>query len=193
MDILNGVNLSPAVRSQALEEMQTISDADFISLLGFPATRTAPMPGLSAEECEPVRAAIVVLKTTITNGMKSFVHGKSGFLREGTLVKCLNKIKHGLLVMRMQESEGQPEFVAVFPKGTEFDYATDQVSLPCIFPKEESLQNVLSEIEILTSGLVGMLTVLFLSRFKDRPAGTSPDELVRAISGRNQTKSTPPS
>jgi hypothetical protein len=123
--------------------------------------------------------------------MKSFVQGKSGVLREGTLVKCLNKIKHGLLVMRMQESEGQPEFVAVFPKGTEFDFAIDQASLPSIFPKEESLQNVLSEIEILTGGLVGMLTVLFLTRFKDRPAGTPPDELVRAISGLNQTKPTP--
>ena len=105
MDILNRVNLRPESRSAAVEEMKNMSDQEFMTLLGFSGAVSVPQLGLSAEQYQAVRQEIVNLKQMLTVGIDSFLHGNSGVFREGTLVKCLNKVKHGLLVMRMRDAQ----------------------------------------------------------------------------------------
>jgi hypothetical protein len=191
MDSLDAVKLSPDRRKTALEEMEQMSANEFMTLLGFLPTDGALQLGLSAEEYEAQKGGVVALKQRLQDGIRIFLRGKDGALETGTFVRCLNKIKHGLLVMRVAESPAKPEFVAIFPNGTRFDSSVDQFP-PEVYTQKNESEMILSEIAVFTVVLVGMLAVLYRSRFRCPPEGCLPEELEEAIRARADRPSAPP-
>ncbi len=182
IDLLDQMRLRPNVKDNALTALKEIEDmpvTDLMGLLDFPQTPGAMTSNLSAEDYEIERRHIVRLKEEIANGINTFLHGKTGFWQEGTFVLCLNKIKHGLLVMRRPESTGAPQSVVIFPNGT-----NSEATLPEVSSNEDDASMTLSEIVKFTVAFVGMLTVVHQNRFECDPAGELPEQLLKAFEDR---------
>lgn len=182
MDVLNDMKLSPSVKKNALMFLKEIEDmpvTDFMGLLSFPKTVGAIPTSLSAGEYETERKPVMRLKKELADAINTFLHGKTGYWQEGTFVRCLNKIKHGLLVMRRSKSNGTSQFVEIFPNGTR-----SETPLPIVSSSEDDASKTLSEIVKLTVAFVGMLTAVYQNRFGCDPVGDLPDNLVRAFKNR---------
>jgi hypothetical protein len=153
-----------------------MSVIEFMTLLGFSKTHHAlqsssseKQSGIGTEEIEKVQRALA-------RGAKTFLHGNTDFWKEGTFIRCLNKIKHGLLVMRGTETSNGHEFLLIFADGNQTD-----VALPSVTSEETSSRMILSQVANFTVVLVSMLTILFQTRFGCFPEGEPPEELVRAF------------
>ena len=178
MDVLHKVRIPERGREAALEELNSMTTTDFMRLLGCQLTGGESQLRLDTPQ------EIENLHRILTGEIKSFLNGNSNIWKRGTFVKCLNKIKHALLVMRTDGPQDKSEFIAIFPDGTSLGSAMDQATLPGISSENNCSEMILSQIVLLTFVLVGMLTVTFRARFGCSPEKKLPNDLVKAFKNR---------
>ncbi len=167
MDMLDAQRLNPASRQAALDELRGMSLSAYRTLLKVPN---------NAQERDRVGispAGWKRFKTLATRQQESLVdflsnlEARQANLEHGWLIRCLNKIKHGLVVMK-EVPEGRPA-VAIYLGGS-FPESEDGKTLRLYCPTDsESNKFMTSQVRRGGKLLAGMLSPPFQVIFGRAP------------------------
>ncbi len=116
MDMLDEQRLNPASRQAAYEELRKMSVVAFRGLLRVPNNaQERERAGISREAWQRFKDVAKVQLNDLV-AFLSNIEARRPNLEDGWLIRCLNKIKHGLVVMK-EAPDGQPA-VGIFFGGS---------------------------------------------------------------------------
>jgi hypothetical protein len=167
MDMLNEQRLNPRSRQAAYEELREMSVVAFRRLLRVPNNaQERERAGISPAAWQRFKdLAKVQLKDLVA--FLSNIESQHPNLEDGWLIRCLNKIKHGLVVMK-ETPEGHPA-VGIFIGGS-FRKSEGGKTLTLYYPTEgESNKRMTSEVRRGGKLLAGMLVPPFQIAFGRDP------------------------
>jgi hypothetical protein len=116
MDMLDAQRLNPDSRQAALDELRGMSRSAFRTLLKVPNNaQERDRVGVSPSAWKRFKRNAGSLQDNLVEVLAN-LEAKRENLEDGWLIRCLNKVKHGLVVMK-EKPEGQPA-VGIFFGGS---------------------------------------------------------------------------
>lgn len=107
MDMLDAQRLNPASRQVALDELRGMSLSAFRTLLKVPNNaQERDRVGISPAAWKRFKVLAKGQQESLVDFLGN-LEAKRGNLEDGWLIRCLNKVKHGLVVMK-EAPEGRP-------------------------------------------------------------------------------------
>jgi hypothetical protein len=107
MDMLDALRLNPASRQAVLDALRSMSRSAFRTLLKVPNNaQERSRAGISPASWKRFKRNAESLQDNLVEFLAN-LEAKRENLEDGWLIRCLNKVKHGLIVMK-ETPEGHP-------------------------------------------------------------------------------------
>jgi hypothetical protein len=167
MDMLDAQRLNPDSRQAALDELRRMSRSAFRTLLKVPNNaQERNRAGISPVSWKRFKRNAESLQDNLVELLAN-LEAKREDLEDGWLIRCLNKVKHGLVVMK-ETPEGRPAVGIYF--GGSLARSKDGKTRRLYCPTEaKSNEYMLSQVRLAGKLLAGMLAPPFQVVFAREP------------------------